>query len=103
MSNISEQCSICGLTISIFHAIHTFPEPPKRLRSTRRQLRYNNNKKGRLLAQQGEEIQKLKKISEQLYEALKEVQGALFEGEDENIQQIEEALQAWERRNVGNK
>lgn len=40
------------------------------------------------------------KIGEQLYEALKNVQMSLFHGEDEDDQEIEKALQAWEKRNL---
>jgi hypothetical protein len=36
----------------------------------------------------------------QLYDALREVQMALFHGEDEDDKQIEAALQAWERRHM---
>lgn len=36
------------------------PDPPDRLRSTRRQLRLQNNKKGRILAEQGAVINQLK-------------------------------------------
>lgn len=41
-------------------------------------------------------------IAEQLYEALKEVQQAIYLGEDEDDAQIETALQAWERRHLYN-
>lgn len=43
----------------------------------------------------------LERLAEQLYDALKAVQIALYEGEDENDQQIEAALYAWERRHSG--
>lgn len=46
------------------------------------------------------ELKVLPAISEKLYDALKAVQVAEYLGNDLNDVQIEEALQAWERRNL---
>lgn len=71
---------------------------PYRLRSSKKNMRWLLNKKGRLLAQQGDVIQRLKASGEQLYDALRAVQQAIYNGEDENDEQIEKALQAWEKK-----
>lgn len=41
----------------------------------------------------------LKEAGEKLYEALRAVQMAVYMGEDEDDDQIEAALRAWEKRN----
>lgn len=46
-----------------------------------------------------ERAETLKEAGEKLYDALRAVQQAIYHGEDENDEQIEAALQAWERRN----
>lgn len=43
---------------------------------------------------------KLKRIGWKLYFALNNVQQAIYMGEDEDDKEIEEALQAWERRGL---
>lgn len=43
---------------------------------------------------------KLERIAWEMYTALRNVQQAIYLGEDEDDQEIEGALQAWERRGL---
>lgn len=60
------------------------PEPPKKVRSTRRQLRRANNQKGRLLEEQGLEIRRLKAENQRLRD--------LFDKNSEDLRQALERM-----------